>query len=145
MVNEAEKNLGDAVVDLETEQRQLLTLDGCPITPGPWTVRAAMFCDDGIPSFEVVMPGEPHMSAVDARVIGAAPMLFEELKHSALAVHTIGAYHHPSWITFEECTKEICVRARSVLMLANKPADESAKRPISDETSQCQASETNQV
>lgn len=26
-------------------------------TPGPWKVRAATFCDDGIPSYEVVMPG----------------------------------------------------------------------------------------
>jgi len=57
-----------------------LTLDGCPITPGPWSVRAATFCSDGIPSFEVVMPGSPRMSAVDARVIGAAPAFHQALR-----------------------------------------------------------------
>lgn len=68
------------VVDLKTVRDENRTLDGCPITPGPWVVRSASFCDDGIPSFEVVMPGEPHMSAVDARVIGAAPGMHEALK-----------------------------------------------------------------
>ncbi len=42
-------------------------------TPGPWKTRAVTFCADGIPSYEVVMPGEPHLSAVDARLIDAAP------------------------------------------------------------------------
>jgi hypothetical protein len=46
-------------------------------TPGPWKVRAATFCEDGVPSYEVVMPGTPQMNACDARLIGAAPELLD--------------------------------------------------------------------
>lgn len=47
---------------------------------GPWKCRAATFCDDGIPSFEVVMPDGPYMNACDARLISAAPTLLRLLK-----------------------------------------------------------------
>jgi hypothetical protein len=47
------------------------------LTPGPWKVRAGTFCEDGIPSYEVVMPGEPRVSACDARAIGAVPELLK--------------------------------------------------------------------
>lgn len=49
-------------------------------TPGPWKVRAATFCEDGVPSYEVVMPGKPQMNAVDARLIAAAPDLLAALR-----------------------------------------------------------------
>lgn len=73
------KDIEDAQGD-EVVYRENITLDGCPITPWPWIVRAATFCDDGIPSFEVVMPGDPHMSAVDSRLIQASPNMYDALK-----------------------------------------------------------------
>lgn len=48
-------------------------------TPGPWKVRAAHFCEDGIPAYEVVMAGEPNINACDARLIAAAPDLYDAL------------------------------------------------------------------
>ena len=48
-------------------------------TPGPWKVRAGTFCEDGVPSYEVVMPGEPCLNALDARLIAAAPELLAAL------------------------------------------------------------------
>lgn len=78
-VNE-NRNIGDAAGELKTVRDESRTFDGYPLTPGPWFVRAATFCDDGIPSYEVVMPGEPRMSAPDSRVIGASPALYAALK-----------------------------------------------------------------
>lgn len=49
------------------------------VTPGPWKVRATTFCEDGIPSYEVVMPGEPRMNACDARIIAGAPLMLQAL------------------------------------------------------------------
>lgn len=37
------------------------------------------------------------------------------LEISAKTVHSIGGYHHPSWITFEQCKRSTCVTARAVL------------------------------
>lgn len=51
-----------------------------PHTPGPWKVRAGTFAEDGVPSYEVVMPGEPNLNAVDARLIAAAPDLYDALR-----------------------------------------------------------------
>lgn len=135
-VNE-EKNIGSTAGGRKTEQGQWLTLDGCPISPGPWFVRAATFCDDGIPSFEVVMPGEPHMSAVDARVIGAAPMLHEAAKE-ALRYVNLEPVLDDDGIT-------VLGLLRDALALVNMPANESAKRPVSDHDTHGPASLTERI
>lgn len=142
----AEQNIGDAVGELKTEQG---------FTPGPWKIETprdreeaggwdetyprgvAVRADwsapvNGLLGYEICcMSGVNDHTLPDARLIAAAPALYEALKESALAVHTIGAYHHPSWIVFEQCDKPLCVQARKVLALVDHARYESAKRPIS--------------
>jgi hypothetical protein len=122
--------------EIERQERdQWRTLDGCPITPGPWSVRAATFCDDGIPSFEVVMPGEPRMSAVDARLIGAAPALFQAAKKAANELSVMLALNPAR---DGGLYREALDALNAALALINVP--ESAKRPISDHRNDGQAS-----
>lgn len=46
--------------------------------------------------------------------------LIAALKDSALAAHSVGGYHHPSWVTFQKCKKKICEEARALLDKADK-------------------------
>lgn len=75
MGNENQNQSGAASRSTKTPE-----LNAAPsFTRGPWKVRAATFCDDGILSYEVVMPGEPQMNVIDARLIGKAPELHVQL------------------------------------------------------------------
>lgn len=96
-------------------------------TDGPWAVRAGTFCEDGIPSYEVVMPGPPQLNAVDARLISAAPMLFKALR----------TIYRDSFIDCGcECDTEMCCvqigrpcakcTARAALSLVFKPVTKTA-------------------
>jgi len=82
-------------------------------TRGPWKVRAATFCDDGIPSYEVVMPGKPCMNALDARLIGKAPALYEALRLLVIDLQDYEAWQRP-------CHALVDV-ARAALDLSYKP------------------------
>lgn len=110
-------------------ENEFTTLDGCPITPAPWTVRAATFCDDGVVSYEVVMPGPPRMSAVDARVIGAAPALYAALNeiandpHNAYESNEGGSYG----IGVADGHRCAAQKARAALALVNIPTAETGK------------------
>lgn len=111
-VNE-DKNIGDAVVDRKTEQGLAWTIGSVNFADAKYFVKDR-YCN--------VIAQCIH-TVETARAIAAAPALYAALKESALAVHTIGAYHHPSWITFEQCDKPPCVKARGVLALVNDHPD----------------------
>jgi len=122
-------HIGDSDRDRETEQG---------FTPGPWAAFEGLLDDWGIwimsahvEDAVVASIGMNLREAIaNARLIAAAPALYEALKESAIRTHTIGAYHSPASVLFEKCDKTPCVKARAALNLVNKPADESAKRPI---------------
>lgn len=44
----------------------------------------------------------------------------EALKASAYYAHQIGGYHSPRFVSFEKCTKEVCVKARAALAKGNQ-------------------------
>lgn len=148
-VNEA-NHIGDAVADRKTGQG---------LTPGPWMYRRNPGRGKEDWTFHIDRQGTPgrmnwgiliaacwgHVSEsaeANARLIAAAPALYEALKESALRTHTIGAYHSPASVPFEKCDKTPCVKARAALDLVSRPADESAQRLISDRRNDSQASKS---
>lgn len=110
-VNET-KDLASQPAEFESQ------LTGQPTyTRGPWKVRAATFCDDdGVPSYEVVMPGEPCMNAIDARLIGKAPELYEALEE---LTKFVDAFDFSDIYAEEEAG--LIAAARAALDLSYKP------------------------
>lgn len=138
MANEA-KNIGDAVVDRETEQG---------FTPEPWRVigEELRYTDENdlyaviqtpCAAIDVIAPGvmeAEHMA--NARLMAAAPALCKAARfaRSVLAANPM------------EMSERMAIeKLDAALALANKPADESAKRTISDRGNDSQASKSESV
>lgn len=134
MVDE-DKNLGAAVVDRKTEQG---------FTPGPWKVAPSGFFEGVCVRTEdntwVAQVWAAHRGTelprdANARLIAAAPAMYEALRKCQTYVD-----HH----THEKrgLCGSLLDTIDAALSLADTPADESAKRPISDRGTDGQASET---
>lgn len=93
-----------------------------PYTRGPWKTRAATFCADGTPSYEVVMPGGPQMNAVDARLISAAPQLYEALQ----VINTLACYTQENQDARDRMLPSIGETARAAISLIDVPTPEAA-------------------
>src|ERR1041385_7197524 len=128
MVDE-DKNLGEAVVDRKTEQG---------FTPGPWTVwRLAPDSDPKERLIVTTADGEMEICGIvedeaNARLIAAAPALYEACKTM------LASLDGPP--TAFAAMLAAHRKLEAAVALVNKPANESAKRPISDDQQHGQAS-----
>lgn len=132
-VNE-DKNVGDAVVDRKTERG---------FTPGPWECDLSTNVIAGRFKIRQHFDGTATLDELkaNARLIAAAP---------SLATFLMKIYLDYEADCGCECDSETCCavmgepcakcHANVALLLLDQPADESAKRPISDRANEGQAS-----